>query len=649
MHIGSEDMLRIRLDIQAISTSTTQASQSQSALGERFITSLAGVDERIARVEQMLQDQASILQMNQFIQVQSAYGPNLLLKKRPTMPTKSTTNMPEQLNLGIRVTPSSIACQAKCTCSCHSQRNSASPAFLNNLLGRLFIGYAGMPAMSPKCDNQECLGSRSSKISLEYWFPASFWSRILRMELSFHHAAGPSLQLDMLRIIPDNSQCITFAVDGNISGLKFLFDRGLASPRDVSSTRGYSLLRWALYSKQYEACKFLLQAGADVDYKPIGAFDNSPRIKACHFLLEGNLSEPAVDALRAITKGNEYLDDFIDDSRFTKTHRIVLSLSSSDLEAELLLHPEEIDVQDSMGRTALAWAAARNDSRAVVTLLRYGADPNIIDVQISGALSNAAAQGHTACVKLLLDAGADPDPALPRGIKKGSPLNVAARNANDPLLVKILLDFGADVNQAGVDGKTALFHAAQKDDASLAILLLEYGAEINISSTTGDTPLTTAITHNSHHVSKLFLERWHEYSECPRLKGPHLLNITALYADLKTIDILANTNHFRLKYDKNYALGDFRKTLRERKDATDKLNFAFDELLAIFEGASLVAETDESLLEAGQIHCTSPLSPTWDKASIGRQQTDDEDSDDVFHDAHDQLREGSPRSSMDGV
>ncbi|KAL6900449.1 ankyrin repeat-containing protein [Trichoderma evansii] len=616
---NSEDMLRIRLDIQAISTTTTQASQTQSALGERFITSLAGVDERIARVEQMLQHQADILQMNQFIQVQSAYGTNLTLKKRETMTKPHSAIMPEQLNLGIR-------------------RNSASPAFLNNLLGRLFVGYAGMPAMSPKCDNQECQGSRSSKISLEYWFPASVWSRILRMELSFHHAAGPSLQLDMLRIIPDNSQCINFAVDGNISGLKFLFDRGFASPRDVSSTRGYSLLRWALYSKQYETCKFLLQAGADVDYKPIGAFDNSPRIKACHFLLEGNLSEPAVDALRAITKGNEYLEDFIDDSRFTKTHRIVLGLSSSDLEAELLLHPEEIDAQDSMGRTALAWAAARNDSRAVVTLLRYGADPNIIDVQISGALSNAAAQGHTACVKLLLDSGADPDPPLPSGIKKGSPLNVAARNSNDALLVKVLLDFGADVNQAGVDGKTALFHAAQKDDASLAILLLEYGAEINMSSSTGDTPLTTAITHNSHHVLQLFLERWHEYSECPRLKGPHLLNITALYANLKTIYILANTDHFRLKYDENYALGDFRKTLHDRKDATDKLNFAFDELLQIFEGASHMTESDGSLLEAGQMHCTSPVSPTsWEKGYLGQQHRDNEDSDDDFHDAYEQL------------
>ena len=31
---------------------------------------------------------------------------------------------------------------------------------------------------------------------------------------------------------------------GDIEGLKLLFPNGLASPRDVSTTRGYSVLRW---------------------------------------------------------------------------------------------------------------------------------------------------------------------------------------------------------------------------------------------------------------------------------------------------------------------------------------------------------------------------------------------------------------------
>lgn len=620
-------MLRIHLNIQTISTTATQSSRTQVEMSEKVLSSIAGVDERIARVEEVLQDQFHRLQANQFIQVKSAYGTNFQLQRR----TSSFPIPPRQtgLGIGIRVTPSVRTCRAGCPCSCHSQRCSSTPAVLNNLLGRLFVGYAGLPALSPKCNKEDCQGSRSSNVSLEYWFPTSFLSKIVRMQLAYHQNVGPSLHLDTLRRIPDNSQCITFALDGNIDGLKLLFNRGLASPRDISATRGYSLLRWALYGKQYETCKFLLQAGVDADYKPVNNFDNSPRIKACHFLLEGNLPDVGVEALRAITNGSEHLNDFIDDSQFTRTHRIVLGLSGRGLEEELLVHPEEIDRQDSMGRTSLAWAAARGDSRSIVTLLRYGANPNILDVQLSGPLSNAAAQGHTACVQLLLDAGADPDPSLSHGIKKGGPLNVAARNAEDPLLIKILLDFGADVNQAGVDGKTALFHAAQNDNASLAIVLLEYGAGLNMASLTGETPLTIAIAYNSHDVLRLFLERWHEYSVCPRLKGPNLLQITALYADVETINILANTEHFRLRYDKDYMTCDLGQTLRQRPDVTGKLTFAFDELLDIFSSSLSLSRTDESLLESGFAPClSSPIdeNANWEHESDG-------DSDSHFYDA----------------
>ena len=153
--------------------------------------------------------------------------------------------------------------------------------------------------------------------------------------------------------MPDNAQCVNFALNGNIEGLKYLFGNGLASPRDVSPARAYTLLRWALYGKQYATCEFLIHAGADPDYRPLAASDNSPRIKASHFLLEGGLPDAGVDALRLITKGGHY-DDFIDESRFTQTHRIVLSLSLRSLEEELILHPEDINVQDAMGRTPLA-------------------------------------------------------------------------------------------------------------------------------------------------------------------------------------------------------------------------------------------------------------------------------------------------------
>ena len=67
-------MMQIRLEIATISSVTTQSSQEQTALKERFMSSLTGVDERIARVKEMLRAQADQVQGNQFRQVGSLYN-----------------------------------------------------------------------------------------------------------------------------------------------------------------------------------------------------------------------------------------------------------------------------------------------------------------------------------------------------------------------------------------------------------------------------------------------------------------------------------------------------------------------------------------------------------------------------------------------
>ena len=156
------------------------------------------------------------------------------------------------------------------------------------------------------------------------------------------------------------------------------------SPRDVSTTRGYSVLRWAMYGKRYQTCKFLFNAGADPDYRPIAASDNSPRNKAHQFLLMGGLSNNDVEALRCLTRD----EDFIDEQNYTILHRIILGLSMADLEEEIRLYPENVNTTDVMGRTPLAWAACRGDDRAIITLLSHGAEVNTLDVQHSGVVGS---------------------------------------------------------------------------------------------------------------------------------------------------------------------------------------------------------------------------------------------------------------------
>ena len=118
----------------------------------------------------------------------------------------------------------------------------------------------------------------------------------------------------------------------------------------------------------------------------------------------------------------------------------------------------------------------------MVTLLSFGAEPSIIDSKLSTPLTLASNQSHTSCVRLLCESGPLTNPVFPSGVKFGSPLNCAARNATDPALIKTLLDFDADIEASGVDGVTPLLHVARGKPVSFAKLLLHYGADINVNS-----------------------------------------------------------------------------------------------------------------------------------------------------------------------
>ncbi len=312
----------------------------------------------------------------------------------------------------------------------------------------------------------------------------------------------------------------------------------------------------------------------------------------------GRLSETDVEALRCLTQG----DDFIGEQNYTALHNIILGFSMANLEEEICLHPEQINTRDIMDRTPIAWAACRGDDRAIVTLLSHGAEVNTLDIQHSAPVCHAADRNHAICVRLLLEAGADPNIATAHGYKIGDALNVGSRNASDPLIIKTLLDFSANVESYGVDGITPLVHASRRDYASFVFLLLEYGANINATNSAGQTPLTIAVAYNSHNVLRLLLNRWFEYSTYPRLTGAHLLQIAALYTDLETVTILKNTDHLRLKYDSSYGLGDFTSRLNKRPDVTEKLILAFEELLGIVKQRPVlppVYQGTASLMEAG--------------------------------------------------
>jgi ankyrin repeat protein len=125
------------------------------------------------------------------------------------------------------------------------------------------------------------------------------------------------------------------------------------------------------------------------------------------------------------------------------------------------------------GQTPLSWAAMNGHMFNVITLLEYGADPALADRDNRQPLSWAAAQGHETIVRLLLNQrGVQINQ---QGGKGRTSLSWAAGNGRRQI-VKLLLEKGADPNLADKDGRGPLSYAAECNQRGIVDLLLQNGA-----------------------------------------------------------------------------------------------------------------------------------------------------------------------------
>jgi hypothetical protein len=137
------------------------------------------------------------------------------------------------------------ACSAWCPCSCHAKQKLeiAGRSVVDKVVGKMFLGYSGLPYISKRCDFGDCAHGQKTKLNVEYWFPWWFMAMNLKISMQYSRNTGPEMQLTTTRRIPDTAQAITYVMTRDIEGLKSLFRNGLASVRDVSDSRGFSLMR----------------------------------------------------------------------------------------------------------------------------------------------------------------------------------------------------------------------------------------------------------------------------------------------------------------------------------------------------------------------------------------------------------------------
>jgi uncharacterized protein len=166
------------------------------------------------------------------------------------------------------------------------------------------------------------------------------------------------------------------------------------------------------------------------------------------------------------------------------------------------------------GETVLMTCARAGDAKAVKALLQRGADVNATEHEHrQTALMWAVAERHPDVVRTLIDARADirarslaypqtvVDEQTQRAgreelnytVQRGgaTPLLFAARNG-DVDSARLLLEAGADANDAQADGVSALVLAAHSGNGRVASLLLDNGADPNTLAS-GYTALHAAV------------------------------------------------------------------------------------------------------------------------------------------------------------
>jgi len=162
--------------------------------------------------------------------------------------TAASSNIPKAYST-LRVRASHYrrsSCEGWCSCICHTPSYFRTPQSVDFLLGSLFMGYSGLPVRNRACNERTCRKQSIPTVKVTYHFPHWLLARMIHFVLTLSYMKGPGVSLSMPRVIPDNAPVLTFAVQGNLDGIKSLFSKGTASPYDVALSNGRTALHVSL-------------------------------------------------------------------------------------------------------------------------------------------------------------------------------------------------------------------------------------------------------------------------------------------------------------------------------------------------------------------------------------------------------------------
>jgi ankyrin repeat protein len=243
---------------------------------------------------------------------------------------------------------------------------------------------------------------------------------------------------------------------------------------------GATALHWAVHWDDLGAADVLIKAGARIDaVNDLGVFPLSLACANGSKTMVGRLLTAGASARAALPTGESAL-------------MTCARTGVAEALRQIVERGADVNARDThRGQTALMWAASGRHANAVKVLIERGADVNATSSNGFTPLMFAAREGDPESAGLLLAAGARLEDATPDGetallIAAASVSGLTARDyrlvaepSGHEAAALLLVEHGANVNQADALGMTALHLAVETRKSLLLNALIARGANLN--------------------------------------------------------------------------------------------------------------------------------------------------------------------------
>lgn len=338
-----------------------------------------------------------------------------------------------------------------------------------------------------------------------------------------------------------NQPIVTAAQENNLTAVKYLLELGANINADFDNNifASSAIVEAANHGHQ-EMVQFLLDNGANADTFTYCQESDRSKLSSAYnsSAIFNALENGHIEIAQLLMNAGAGIQEGI-----TPLHVAVLNGDIHEIES-LLASGMDADVLNAIGQSPLHYALYANNIAALDLLKQYGAD---ISLEIQSTYYDLYpmemaiyANAKEACV-WLVNNGIDINQTYEFG---ETALHIAASEGKMDY-VSLFLDLGANIDVKDEDGNSIIASGIYSDDPQMIALLIENGAQLNVQNNHGQTELFKAANNLRHNENdNAVLKYLLEHGSDPSIKD--ISGYTALdyfkFLNKNTGHLVANYN-----------------------------------------------------------------------------------------------------------